>query len=125
MQLKLVSNAAGKEACRADLGQVHVPVNYQSGSGKGYAYVQYKDPVAAQHSLRELDGKVFQGRLLHILPASSKRQAGIDDFTISTLPLKKQQHIRRRAEATSSTFNWNSMFMNVSESGSVDKPAVY
>ena len=90
-----------------------MPIDYQSGNGKGYAYVQYCDPVAAQHALDVLDGTACQGRLLHILPSTSQKHRDMNDFTLSQLSLKKQRQVRRRSEAASSTFNWNSMFMNV------------
>ncbi len=51
---------------------------------------------------------------MHIIPAKAKKQTGLDDFAISKLPLKRQQQIKRRTEAASSTFNWNSLYMNVS-----------
>ena len=91
-----------------------MPVDYRSGNGKGYAYVQYCDPVAAQHALDVLDGTAFQGRLLHINPSTSKKKGNMKDSTVSQLSLKKQQQVKRRPDAASSTFNWNSMFMNVS-----------
>ncbi len=75
--------------------------------------MQYKDPQAAENAFHSMDGVPFQGRLLHILPAALKKQKGLDEFAISKLPLKKQQQIKRKAEAASSTFNWNAMFMNV------------
>lgn len=62
--------------------------------------------------MRALDGKTFQGRLLHILPASDKKVSQLDDFTLSTLPLKKQKAIKQKKEATSSAFSWNSLYMN-------------
>lgn len=64
-------------------------------------------------ALQELDGKPFQGRLLHVIPSAAKRESGLDEIAISKLPLKRQQQIKRKAEAASSTFNWNSMYMNV------------
>lgn len=85
----------------------------RSGNSKGFAYIQYAEPEAADRALKALDGKAFHGRLLHIIPAKAKKQNGLDEFAISTLPLKKQQQIKRRAEAASSTFNWNSLYMNV------------
>lgn len=48
------------------------------------------------------------------MPANAKRETTLDEFAISKLPLKKQQQIKRKADAASSTFNWNSMYMNVS-----------
>ena len=62
--------------------------------------------------MAKLDGKSFQGRLLHILPAAAKREYGLSEYEMSKLPLKKQQQIRRKAEASNSTFKWNSMYMN-------------
>jgi len=63
-------------------------------------------------ALRNLDQRPFQGRLLHVIPANAKKEMVPDDFAISKLPLKRQQQIKRKAEAASSTYNWNSMYMN-------------
>lgn len=76
--------------------------------------MQYKDPLAAKDALDGLDGKSFQGRLMHVIPAIRKKHKGLDEFAISKLPLKKQQQIQRKAEAASTIFNWNSLYMNVS-----------
>ena len=46
------------------------------------------------------------------MPSSEKRKIGLDDFAISKLPLKKQHQIKRKMEAASSTFNWNSLYMS-------------
>lgn len=62
--------------------------------------------------MRERDGQTFQGRLLHILPARQKRETKLDEFALSKLPLKKQQQVRKRREAASTTFNWNALYMN-------------
>ena len=81
-------------------------------TSKGFAYVQYEGQNDARTALASLDGKPFQGRLLHILPASAKKQHVLDEFELSKLPIKRQKEIRRKAEAASSTFKWNSMYMN-------------
>lgn len=92
--------------------EVHLPIDSRSGRNKGFAHVQYTEPQAATKALRILDQKPFQGRLLHVMPSNGKRGTTLDEFAISKLPLKKQQQIRRKADATSSIFNWNSMYMN-------------
>lgn len=97
----------------ANSGQVHIPIDHRSGKNKGFAYVQYSEPEAATKTLQHLDGKPFGGRLLHIISSAAKRPSGLDEIAISKLPLKKQQQIKRKAAAASSTFNWNSMYMNV------------
>ncbi|KAJ9247378.1 hypothetical protein DTO207G8_8158 [Paecilomyces variotii] len=92
--------------------EIHVAFDTRSTSSKGFAYVQYVDASSAIDAYKALDGKTFQGRLLHILPASAKKTYKIDEYELSKLPLKKQKQIKRKMEASSSTFSWNSLYMN-------------
>ena len=93
---------------------MHLPIDSRSGQNKGFAHIQYTEPDAATKALHIMDCKPFQGRLLHVMPANAKRETSLDEFAIQKLPLKKQQQIRRKIDAASSTFNWNSMYMDVS-----------
>ncbi|PGH12928.1 hypothetical protein AJ80_06533 [Polytolypa hystricis UAMH7299] len=92
--------------------ELHVAFDTRHDKSKGFAYVQYADPESAIQAYEALDGKDFQGRLLHVLPASTKKTYKLDDYEISKLPLKKQQQIKRKQEAASSTWSWNSLYMN-------------
>ncbi|KAL8672488.1 MAG: hypothetical protein Q9168_003059 [Polycauliona sp. 1 TL-2023] len=92
--------------------ELHIPMDHRSGKNKGFAYVQYSDPEAAAKTRHDLDGQPFQGRLLHIISSAAKRPSGLDEVAISKLPLKKQQQIKRKVAAASTTFNWNSLYMN-------------
>ncbi|KAL5339108.1 hypothetical protein BJX70DRAFT_365014 [Aspergillus crustosus] len=92
--------------------EIHVAFDTRSTTSKGFAYVQYVDPDSAVEAYKALDGKHFQGRLLHILPASQKKTYKLDEHEISKLPLKKQKQIKRKLETTASSFNWNSLYMN-------------
>lgn len=76
--------------------------------------MQYSHADAAIDAYQTLDGKHFQGRLLHILPASAKKTYKIDEYELSKLPLKKQREIKRKQNASGSSFSWNSLYMNVS-----------
>ncbi len=98
----------------ADTLKIILPKDSRTGNNKGYAHIQFADCDAATRALEGLDQRPLQGRLLHVLPGNSKKQSGLDEFAISKLSLKKQQQIKKRAEAASNTFNWNSMYMNVS-----------
>ena len=62
--------------------------------------------------MQHCDGVTLQGRLLHILPASDKRDKGLTEYEISQMPLKKQKALRRKLEAGKQTFSWNSLYMN-------------
>ncbi|CAM1504295.1 Fc.00g018860.m01.CDS01 [Cosmosporella sp. VM-42] len=94
-----------------NLEEVHLPVN-NSGTSKGFALVLFTDPSNAVDAFQAMDGATFQGRIVHIIPASAKRDTGLDEFAISKLPLKKQNIIRKKTEAASTAFNWNSLYMN-------------
>ncbi|KFY31717.1 hypothetical protein V493_00871 [Pseudogymnoascus sp. VKM F-4281 (FW-2241)] len=93
------------------LEEIHLPLD-ASGTSKGFVLVQYEDHAAAAEAFHNVDGEPFQGRLLHILPAAAKRDKKLDEFEIAKLPLKKQRLIKKKAEATSGVFNWNSLYMN-------------
>ncbi|KAH6669451.1 hypothetical protein B0J14DRAFT_119915 [Halenospora varia] len=93
------------------LEEVHLPVD-GSGASKGFLLVQYAEPTAAAEAYHNIDGEPFQGRLLHILPAAPKRENKLDEFAIAKLPLKKQKQLKKKSEASSTTFNWNSLYMN-------------
>lgn len=82
------------------------------GKSKGFALVLYGDSSAALAAFQNADGSPFQGRIIHVLPAAAKKEGKLDEFALSKLPLKKQNLIRKRAEAASSSFNWNSLYMS-------------
>jgi multiple RNA-binding domain-containing protein 1 len=86
-----------------------------SGKAKGFAYLQYVDTESAVEAFKSMDGRTFQGRLLHVLPAAPKRENKLDEFAISQLPLKQQMKIRRKMEASSATHKWNPLYMNMDD----------
>ncbi|KAK9437622.1 MRD1-like protein [Metarhizium brunneum] len=93
------------------LQEVHLPLT-AAGATKGFAMVLFTNSSDAVRAFQALDGVTFQGRILHIIPADAKREQGLDEFGISKMPLKKQNMIRKKAEAASSSFNWNSLYMS-------------
>ncbi|KAF1811288.1 pre-rRNA processing protein, partial [Eremomyces bilateralis CBS 781.70] len=93
--------------------EVHVPVDNNTGSSKGLGYAQFSNPESAVEAYQTLDRTIFQGRILHILPAAPRKDTKLDEFEISKLPIKKQKQIQRKSQAASQTFNWNSLYMNV------------
>ena len=45
---------------------------------KGFAFVTFVFPEKAQCAVEALDGSVFQGRMLHLLPAKPKHSLDED-----------------------------------------------
>ncbi|SEI30957.1 YALIA101S01e11562g1_1 [Yarrowia lipolytica] len=96
-----------------ELEEVHLPINTKTGQCKGFAHVQFEDPENAIAAYEAQDGKIFQGRLLHILPGKPKKDYNrLDEHDLKNLPLKKQQELKRKAEAAKQQFSWNSLYMN-------------
>ncbi|PRW58148.1 Multiple RNA-binding domain-containing 1 [Chlorella sorokiniana] len=50
------------------VSEVHLVLDRASKKSKGFALVQFADPQDAVKAHAELDGSIFQGRLIHILP---------------------------------------------------------
>ncbi|EXJ68508.1 uncharacterized protein A1O5_08301 [Cladophialophora psammophila CBS 110553] len=94
------------------ISEIHLVTDTRKSTGKGLGYVQFVEPAHAEQALFELDGKDFKGRLMHILPSSDKKIQKLSEFEISKLPLKQQRALKRKGEASSSSFSWNSLYMN-------------
>lgn len=95
-----------------NLKEVHVAVDSRTGKSKGFAYIQFESPKDAMKAYIELDKQIFQGRLLHILPADAKKEHKLDEFELKNMPLKKQKLLKRKFEASKQEFSWNSLYMN-------------
>ncbi|KAF2219072.1 hypothetical protein BDZ85DRAFT_60774 [Elsinoe ampelina] len=95
-----------------ELAEVHLAIDKKTSRPKGFAFIQFETADAAVDAWKEHDGTPLNGRLLHILPGSTKRETKLDEFALSKLPHKKQEQIKKRREAATKTFNWNSLYMN-------------
>lgn len=77
--------------------------------------VLFASPEVALAAFHNADGKTFQGRILHVLPAKAKKTASsaaeLDEFELAKLPLKQQRLLRKKADAATSSFSWNALFM--------------
>ncbi|KAI0106631.1 hypothetical protein F4814DRAFT_442005 [Daldinia grandis] len=93
-----------------DVQEVHVPME-NSANNRGIGFVLFASSDDATKAF-QTDHSSFQGRILHVLPASAKRDHNLDEFALSKLPLKQQNIIKKRAKAAESRFNWNSLFMS-------------
>ena len=86
-----------------------------TGYAKGYAFLLFSSPEDAVKVYHDMDGKTFQGRLVHVMPAEQKREKKLDEFAISQLPLKQQQKIKRKMESSTATHKWNPLYMNMDD----------
>ncbi|KAK1304495.1 Polyadenylate-binding protein RBP47C' [Acorus calamus] len=100
-----------------DIAQVHIVVDKATNQSKGIGYILYIVPESAVRALQELDQSVFQGRLLHVMPAkqqtsSSENHESFDAGDTAGKKFKQQREEQRRAsELGGDTRAWNSLFM--------------
>lgn len=91
------------------LSQVHLPIAKDTKRPIGMAYILFMLPDDALKAYSALDGTIFQGRLLHILPAKDQP---IRDETPgnnqSSYKSKKEQELKAQS---GSSHNWNSLFI--------------
>ncbi|XP_072456462.1 probable RNA-binding protein 19 [Notamacropus eugenii] len=91
------------------LSEVHYPIDGLTKKPKGFAFITYMFPEHAVKAYAEVDGQVFQGRMLHVLPSTIKKETSeSSDATSSSY--KKKKALKDKA-SSSSSHNWNTLFM--------------
>ncbi|CAG9950099.1 unnamed protein product [Clonostachys rosea f. rosea IK726] len=65
--------------------EVHIPMS-KAGSSKGFALVLFVESSHAVEAFQAMDGSTFQGRLIHIIPADAKRDAGLMNGKFQSCP---------------------------------------
>lgn len=85
---------------------MHIPLDAESKASKGLAFVKYMDPAHALLAYRGRNGAIFQGRLLHVLPAVDLKPKPEAPAT-----LKQKRLATQRANA-GKDFNWSMLYMN-------------
>ncbi|XP_069705771.1 probable RNA-binding protein 19 [Periplaneta americana] len=89
--------------------EVIMPVDRNTRKAKGYAVVTFLVPENAASAFMALDGSVFHGRMLHLLPGKAK--LSLEELMEQEgLTYKQKQMLKKKAEAASS-HNWNTLFL--------------
>jgi len=106
------------------LSAVHILVDKSTRRSKGLAYVTFVLPEDGVKAMEACDGAIFQGRLLHLLPAKRAPQlsttmggvgrdpnvANADEKGDKKNAFKTDRQAERKADA-GNTKAWNSLFM--------------
>jgi len=88
------------------LVEVHLPIDKNSNKSTGFAFVTYMMPEHAMKAWQDLDGKIFQGRILHIIPGRDKKT---EDPNVDG-SYKKKKEAEKKA-LSGSAHNWNALFL--------------
>ncbi|KAJ9098071.1 hypothetical protein QFC19_006506, partial [Naganishia cerealis] len=102
--------------------EVHLPLSSTTKQPIGTAFVQFKDPQDAVRAWKEMDGRTYMGRLVHILPGRPKfgqqqgqeGQAVINGRVIGkdTERNVKADIDKKRKDQSSKGLNWATLYMN-------------
>ena len=91
------------------LTELTIPLDKVTNKPMGIGFVTFMLPEHAAKAYQELDGQIFQGRLLHLLPAHTKSiHREINSQQKSSFKRKKEMKILSEA---GSSHNWNSLFL--------------
>ncbi|XP_065936670.1 probable RNA-binding protein 19 isoform X2 [Magallana gigas] len=92
------------------IAEVHLSIDTVTKKIRGYAFILFMMPEHAVRAYEELDGTIFMGRMLHILPGKEKLDEEKEEKEGSSYKSKKAA--QQKAEASSS-HNWNTMFLGI------------
>ncbi|NWI91408.1 RBM19 protein, partial [Pitta sordida] len=92
------------------LSEIHFPIDRLTKKPKGFAFVTYMIPEHAVKAFAELDGQVFQGRMMHLLPSTIKKEKVEDGDAEESSSYKKRKEAKDKANSASS-HNWNTLFV--------------
>lgn len=92
----------------------------QQGRNKGIAFVQFTNSQHAEVARQAMDRKFLAGRLLHIIPSSSRlggsalNSERLESRQSDTFIQRKRSRLVMQADQS---FNWASLYIGVSDSG--------
>jgi len=91
--------------------ECHIPVD-ESKRSRGFGYITYLFAEHAVAAMTKLDMTIFQGRLLHIIPALSKQSnEEIKHVAGKGSSYQQEKEAERKKKAESHTVAWNSLFV--------------
>ena len=95
------------------LTEVMIPLDKTTNRPTGLGFVTFMLPEHAVKAFEDLDGQIFHGRLLHLLPSSSrstKEDAAERESAAEGSSYKKKKANDKKSQAGSS-HNWNTHFL--------------
>ncbi|XP_077290382.1 putative RNA-binding protein 19 [Arctopsyche grandis] len=90
------------------VAEITLPVDKITHQAKGFGIITFMMPEHAVKAYTDLDGSVFCGRMLHLLPGKQKESEADDDD--GNLTYKQKKDKKQKAQSGSS-HNWNTLFL--------------
>ncbi|XP_054630657.1 probable RNA-binding protein 19 [Dunckerocampus dactyliophorus] len=96
------------------LSEVLFPIDNVTKKPKGFAFITYMIPENAVAALAQLDGHIFQGRMLHLLPSTVKKESEFSEAGGPGSSSYKRQKDAKNKASSSNSHNWNTLFLGTS-----------
>ncbi|XP_055350135.1 probable RNA-binding protein 19 [Paramacrobiotus metropolitanus] len=93
--------------------EITLPVDQMTKKCRGYGIVTFALPEDAVKALNALDGKDFQGRTLHVMPAQPKPEEQHTEKKPAKESSFKKEKAEKQKEDSQKAHNWNSLFIGV------------
>ena len=92
--------------------EMNMLVDKGSGQSIGLAFITFMFPEHGVKAVEELDGQIYQGRLLHILPARPRRvKDGEEEAEEREGSSYKKEKAKQQKKGSQGGHNWNSLFL--------------
>jgi len=96
------------------LTELILPIDETTDKPKGFCFVEYQMPENAVKALNALDGTIFMGRILHILPGKERDKPAFTQPRVdksANTSYKKEKLAKMKENATTDISSWNSLFV--------------
>lgn len=98
------------------LNEVHISTDKETKKSKGFGFVTFMFPHDAVKAQQELDGTIFQGRLLHILASDEpieRAESDKKDEDGEFLSEYQKRKLEKLKSLSEKDYNWNTLFIRV------------
>lgn len=95
------------------LNEVQCIIYKNTGKCKGFGIVTFMFPENALNAFKELDGTIFKGRVLHVLPGEEKneRDDGNNNQLMALSQFQKEKNKELKSSAIKAKHTWNTLFL--------------
>ncbi|XP_043910029.1 probable RNA-binding protein 19 [Protopterus annectens] len=107
--IRIIRNKHGNKT--GPLSDIHFPIDNLTKKPKGFAFITYMIPEHAVKAYAALDGAVMQGRVMHVMPSTIKKEQPDGNQDVPGSSSYKMQKASKEKANSASTHNWNTLFM--------------
>ncbi|KAK6748587.1 hypothetical protein RB195_001295 [Necator americanus] len=95
-----------------EIAETQVIIDKKTGKCKGFAIVEFVFPESAVAAYSSSDGKIFKGRMLHIIPGSEKREKNDKEkIGANEKTSYRKEKVKKLKANAGKSHSWNALFL--------------